>query len=490
MTDGRSDDTDLPSSEGEPAAAGLAAPAALASTAAATASPEGGVALSSVEGTGGGRGREGGDGRTDSMSEAGKEARAVRAADAAINGEDQPPFLPGLPDDLAWAILLRVPRSCLLLLRAVCRRWHDSLGSSLYFQARKRLGLAEPWLYASISDWQGHNACMAFDPSSSAWHTLPPIPGAQHRSVLTLQFAAVKGRLLVAGVVEREDPLDSASGVFIYDPSRNEWKRAAAIGTGRWFCMFGVVRDRLYVAGGIGTSNSLALVGSVEAYDMDRDAWEQVTTSSRAELMTLPGYQTVLSGCLVAKNIGWGQRLGIAFNPLTNTLRELPPAMVQGWQGPTTSVQGHMFIVDFGDDYKLKTWDAHTQAWAWVGQVRLPAVSHKPWAAQLVCFLDYICLVLPDRSLVMAPLPPLLRSLERQRRRREREGRARGRGSGRWRHEEERCGRSDGEEDEEDEEGGEDEVVLVKVIPGPGAGEKGSELVLTNAVLGCQVLAT
>ncbi|GJP73256.1 hypothetical protein CLOP_g3997 [Closterium sp. NIES-67] len=254
--------------------------------------------------------------------------------------------------------------------------------------------------------------------------------------------------------------------------------------------MFGVVRDRLYVAGGIGTSNSLALVGSVEAYDMDRDAWEQVTTSSRAELMTLPGYQTVLSGCLVAKNIGWGQRLGIAFNPLTNTLRELPPAMVQGWQGPTTSVQGHMFIVDFGDDYKLKTWDAHTQAWAWVGQVRLPAVSHKPWAAQLVCFLDYICLVLPDRSLVMAPLPPLLRSLERQRRRREREGRARGRGSGRWRHEEERCGRSDGEEDEEDEEGGEDEVVLVKVIPGPGAGEKGSELVLTNAVLGCQVLAT
>ncbi|CAI5480951.1 unnamed protein product [Closterium sp. Yama58-4] len=342
-----------------------------------------------------------GDGRTDCASEAEKEAREMRAADAAINGEDQPPFLPGLPDDLAWAILLRVPRSNLQVLKAVCRRWHDSLGSSLYFQARKRLGLTEPWLYASISDWQGHNACVAFDPSSTTWHTLPPIPGAQQRSVLTLQFAAVKGRLLVAGVVERDDPLDSASGVFIYHPARNEWKRAAAMGTGRWFCMFGVVDGRLYVAGGIGTSNSLALVGSVEAYDVDEDRWWQVGTaaaSARAELMTLPGYQTVVGGCLVAKNIGWGQRLGVAFNPRNNTVTELPPAMVQGWQGPTASVQGHMFIVDFGDDHKLKAWDPHVHAWTWVGKVRLPAMSHKPWAAQLVCFLDHICLVLPDRG--------------------------------------------------------------------------------------------
>ncbi|CAI5970466.1 unnamed protein product [Closterium sp. NIES-64] len=299
--------------------------------------------------------------RTERVSEAEKVAREMRAADAAINGEDQPPFLPGLPDDLAWAILLRVPRSNL----------------------------------------QGHNACVAFDPSSSTWHTLPPIPGAQQRSVLTLQFAAVKGRLLVAGVVEREDPLDSASGVFIYHPARNEWKRAAAIGTGRWFCMFGVVGGRLYVAGGIGTSNSLALVGSVEAYDVDEDRWWQVGTaaaSARAELMTLPGYQAVVGGCLVAKNIGWGQRLGVAFNPRTNTVTELPPAMVQGWQGPTASVQGHMFIVDFGDDHKLKAWDPPTHAWTWVRKVRLPAMSHKPWAAQLVCFLDHICLVLPDRG--------------------------------------------------------------------------------------------
>ncbi|CAI7766134.1 unnamed protein product [Closterium sp. NIES-53] len=478
-------------------------------------------------------GGTGGAGRTeeiaDRVSEAEKVAREMRAADAAINGEDQPPFLPGLPDDLAWAILLRVPRSNLQVLKTVCRRWHDSLGSSLYFQARKRLGLTEPWLYASISDWQGHNACVAFDPSSSTWHTLPPIPGAQQRSVLTLQFAAVKGRLLVAGVVEREDPLDSASGVFIYHPARNEWKRAAAIGTGRWFCMFGVVGGRLYVAGGIGTSNSLALVGSVEAYDVDEDRWWQVgtaATSARAELMTLPGYQAVVGGCLVAKNIGWGQRLGVAFNPRGNTVTELPPAMVQGWQGPTASVQGHMFIVDFGDDHKLKAWDPHAHAWTWAGKVRLPATSHKPWAAQLVCFLDHICLVLPDRSLVMAPLPPLLRSLGQQRRRREREGQSRGRGEeglvtgeggegssvwgdvwrregeeaesgdvlfeGSGRNDEERSGKSEGDEEaeEEEEEGDVEEVIPVKVIPGPGGGDKGSELVLTNAVLGCQVLST
>ncbi|CAI5465319.1 unnamed protein product [Closterium sp. Yama58-4] len=317
-----------------------------------------------------------GEGRTDCASEAEKEAREMRAADAAINGEDQPPFLPGLPDDLAWAILLRVPRSNLQVLRAVCRRWHDSLGSSLYFQARKRLGLTEPWLYASISDWQGHNACVAFDPSSSTWHTLPPIPGAQQRSVLTLQFAAVKGRLLVAGVVEREDPLDSASGVFIYHPARNEWKRAAAIGTGRWFCMFGVVGGRLYVAGGIGTSNSLALVGSVEAYDVDEDRWWQVGTaaaSARAELMTLPGYQTVVGGCLMAKNIGWGQRLGVAFNPRTNTVTELPPAMVQ--------VRAPCAVVGVCKTGAQGSGAAEGSAWAWLS-VYAPTPSpscRPPW---------------------------------------------------------------------------------------------------------------
>ena len=55
----------------------------------------------------------------------------------------------------------------------------------------------------------------------------------------------------------------------------------------------------------------------------------QVDTGSRLELMTLPGYQAVLDGRLYAKNIGWGNRLGIVFDPATGTVAELSSAMVQ-----------------------------------------------------------------------------------------------------------------------------------------------------------------
>ena len=224
---------------------------------------------------------------------------------------------------------------------------------------------------------QGRNACIAYDPATSRWLRLPPIPGSERCSVLTLQLAALAGRLIVSGVVERENALERASSVFAYDPAANQWSRVARMPTGRWFCLCGSVGDRLYMAGGIGTENSVALVETVEAYTVGRDEWEkvrlggclgclrpdgwtaplsrtthrrnagsllnrlacvqqaprsvcvQVDTCSRLELMTLPGYQAVLGGRLYAKNIGWGNRLGIVFDPAAGTVAELSPAMVQ-----------------------------------------------------------------------------------------------------------------------------------------------------------------
>lgn len=41
------------------------------------------------------------------------------------------------------------------------------------------------------------------------------------------------------------------------------------------------------------------------------------------EVMTLPGYQTVLSNVLYAKNIGWGPHLGLKFDPKETTVDEL-----------------------------------------------------------------------------------------------------------------------------------------------------------------------
>ena len=59
----------------------------------------------------------------------------------------QPPLLPGLPDDLAIACLIRVPRAEHRKLRLVCKRWYRLLAGNFFYSLRKRFGMAEEWVY-------------------------------------------------------------------------------------------------------------------------------------------------------------------------------------------------------------------------------------------------------------------------------------------------------------------------------------------------------
>lgn len=61
----------------------------------------------------------------------------------------------GLPDDLAVACLIRVPRGDHWKLRLVCRRWSRLLAGNYFYGLRRRLGLAEQWVYAVKRDGEG-----------------------------------------------------------------------------------------------------------------------------------------------------------------------------------------------------------------------------------------------------------------------------------------------------------------------------------------------
>lgn len=63
-------------------------------------------------------------------------------------------IIPGLPDDVAYNILLRVSRSEFFRIKAVSKGWCEILSSQQFYDARALQGLSEPWLYASISDWK------------------------------------------------------------------------------------------------------------------------------------------------------------------------------------------------------------------------------------------------------------------------------------------------------------------------------------------------
>lgn len=53
----------------------------------------------------------------------------------------QAPLLPGLPDDLAIACLIRVPRAVHPNLRLVCKRWNRLLSGNYFYSLRKKTGI-------------------------------------------------------------------------------------------------------------------------------------------------------------------------------------------------------------------------------------------------------------------------------------------------------------------------------------------------------------
>ncbi|XP_020521977.1 F-box/kelch-repeat protein At1g55270 isoform X2 [Amborella trichopoda] len=135
----------------------------------------------------------------------------------------QSPLLPGLPDDLAIACLIRVPRVEHRKLRLVCKRWYRLLAGNFFYSLRKSLGMAEEWIYVIKRDKEGKISWHAFDPVYQLWQPLPPVPGG-----------------------ECEGNPRSLRSAEVYDPNKNRWSFIADMSTamvpfigvvyeGRWF---------------------------------------------------------------------------------------------------------------------------------------------------------------------------------------------------------------------------------------------------------------
>ncbi|CAH8306179.1 unnamed protein product [Eruca vesicaria subsp. sativa] len=88
----------------------------------------------------------------------------------------QPPLLPGLPDDLAIACLIRVPRAEHRKLRLVCKSWYRLASGNFYYSERKLIGMSEEWVYVFKKDRDGKISWTTFDLVSHHPHPLPPLP--------------------------------------------------------------------------------------------------------------------------------------------------------------------------------------------------------------------------------------------------------------------------------------------------------------------------
>ncbi|PIN24343.1 hypothetical protein CDL12_02939 [Handroanthus impetiginosus] len=249
----------------------------------------------------------------------------------------QSPLLPGLPDDLAIACLIRVPRIEHFKLRLVCKRWYRLLAGNFFYSLRKNLGIAEEWIYIMKRDRDGKLSWLAFDPIHQLWQPLPPVP-REYLEALDFGCAVLSGcHLYLFG---GKDPIKgSMRRVVFYSARTNKWHRAPDMLRRRHFFGFCVINNCLYVAGGENEGSHRSL-RSAEMYDPNKNRWYFISDMSTA---MVPFIGVVYEGKC------WSS---------------VYDGMVAGWRHPCTTINGRLYALDCKDGCKLRIYDETSGSWS------------------------------------------------------------------------------------------------------------------------------
>ncbi|XP_010534884.1 PREDICTED: F-box/kelch-repeat protein At1g55270 [Tarenaya hassleriana] len=307
----------------------------------------------------------------------------------------QPPLLPGLPDDLAVACLIRVPRAEHRKLRLVCKRWYRLVSGNFFYSQRKLLGMAEEWVYVLKRDRDGKISWNAFDTVHQLWQPLPPVP-REYSEAVGFGCAVLSGcHLYLFG---GKDPLrGSMRRVVFYNARTNKWHRAPDMLRKRHFFGSCVINNCLYVAGGEceGIQRTLR---SAEVYDPNKTRWSFVSDMSTA---MVPLIGVVYDGKWFLKGLGSHQEvMSEAYDPETNSWSPMSDGMVAGWRNPCTSLDGRLYALDCRDGCKLRIYDESTDSWNKFVDSKLHLGSSRSVeAAALVPLGGKLCIIRNNMSM-------------------------------------------------------------------------------------------
>ncbi|EFJ36255.1 hypothetical protein SELMODRAFT_438121 [Selaginella moellendorffii] len=295
------------------------------------------------------------------QEEAIKPPPAVRSRSRARSNGSNPQLIPGLPDDLAIACLIRVPRFHHRALRIVCKRWHRLLAGNFFYTQRRIAGLAEEWVFVIKRDNEkegGRISWHAFDPRFQQWQPLPPIP-QEFCEALGFGCAVLGGcHLYLFG---GKDPAKgSMRRVVFYSARTNRWHRAPEMLKRRHFFGSGVIDNCLFVAGGEceGVHRSLR---SAEVYDPARNRWSYISDMSTA---MVPFIGVVYGGNWFVKGLGsHRQVMSEVYIPGQNVWSPILDGMVSGWRNPSVALGGTLYALDCPDGCKLRVYDPVSDTW-------------------------------------------------------------------------------------------------------------------------------
>lgn len=321
-----------------------------------------------------------------------KEKRSQRGEHRS-GGGGQCPLLPGLPDDLAIACLIRVPRADHWKLRLVCRRWFRLLAGNYFYSLRRRLGLAEQWVYAVKCDRDGRVSWDVLDPGRGAWRALPPVPG-EYADAAGFGCAVLGGchLYLLGGRDPRKGPMRR---VVFYSARNNRWHRAPDMLRRRHCFGACVMGNRLYVAGG--ESGGGGGLRSAEVFDPAKNRWSFVSDMAAA---LVPFVSAVHGGRWYVKGLGaQRQVLSQVYSPETDAWSVVLNSKVTGWRSPSACLDGRLYAADCKDGCRLRAYDEATDAWSGCIDSRQHlGSSHAFEAAAMVALHGKLFIVRNDMS--------------------------------------------------------------------------------------------
>ncbi|KAJ7569455.1 hypothetical protein O6H91_01G078900 [Diphasiastrum complanatum] len=306
-------------------------------------------------------------------------------------------LLPGLPDDLAIACLVRVPRCHHRKLRTVCKKWYRLLTGNYFYSLRKTLGIAEEWIYVMKRDKDGRISWHAFDPRYQLWQPLPPVP-VEYCEAIGFGCAVLSGcHLYLFG---GKDPVKGSTRRVVYYSARtNKWHRAPDMLRRRHFFGCCVINNCLYVAGGEGEVGQ-RLLRCAEVFDPNKNKWSYISEMTTA---MVPFIGVVYEGKWFLKGLGsHRQVISEAFVPTANHWSPIMDGMVNGWRNPSTCLNGQLYALDCQDGCKLRVYDGASDSWSVSVDSRLHLGNSQALeAAALLPLGGKLCIIRNNMSITL-----------------------------------------------------------------------------------------